>query len=326
MGKIKVPKNHLLADSTNEFCISAYMQDIMCYIGQQKVFEDASENILKLLMIEVNAKQIERVCHYYGEQIEQEQIKAIESGASEENPDKQNVYVMVDGSLIFTREQGWMEMKLGRIFQKESCIQISKDRGMIDHSRYVSHLGYHQEFSQKMEYYLDNIEQKIFIADGAKWIWNWVRSTYPHAVQVLDFYHAKEHLCDFAELQFPDEAERQQWRDAQAVLLLNDQVEQVIINLKNIQVKKKKIKKELKQLIQYYQSHQHRMLYKTFREKNILIGSGPIESAHRHVIQQRLKLSGQRWTIQGAQQVANLRTMHKSNKWQTVLNLIRNAA
>jgi hypothetical protein len=60
-------------------------------------------------------------------------------------------------------------------------------------------------------------------------------------------------------------------------------------------------------LLTYYQNNQHRMKYGTFKEKGYLIGSSPIEAAHRNVIQQRLKLSGQRWTIQGAQQVANLR-------------------
>ena len=297
----------------------------MCYCGQQKVFEEASEHIDKLLQIEVNAKQIERVCHHYGKGIEQEQSKAIEVGALQANPDKQSCYVMVDGSMIFTREEGWKEIKLGRIFQKDSCIQINANRRMIETSQYVCHLGNHQEFTRKMEYYLDSIHEKIVIADGAKWIWNWVESTYPEAIQILDFFHAKEHLFNFAHLQFSDEAEKKLWTEEQTLLLLNDEVEQVIGNLKHIKPNKK-TRKSLKQLICYYQAHKDRMKYKTFREKKLLIGSGPIESAHRNVIQQRLKLSGQRWTIEGAQQVANLRVMHKSNNWNVVLNLIRNAA
>lgn len=301
------------------------MLDIMCYSGQQKVFEEASGNIHKLLQIEVNAKQIERVCHHYGECIEQAQSKAIEEGATFDNPDKQRSYVMVDGSMIFTREEGWKEIKLGRIFQKDSCIQINANRRMIETSQYVSHLGNHQDFTRKMEYYLDSIDEKIVIADGAKWIWNWVESIYPEAIQILDFFHAKEHLFNFAHLQFGDEAEKKQWTEEQTLLLLNDEVEQVIVHLKHIKPKKK-TRTPLKQLITYYQTHKGRMKYKTFREKKLLIGSGPIESAHRNVIQQRLKLSGQRWTTKGAQQVANLRVMHKSNNWKMVLNLIRNAA
>lgn len=301
------------------------MLDIMCYSGQQKVFEEASQDIEKLLQIEVNAKQIERVCHHYGNCIEQELSKAIEEGSTQANPDNKSCYVMVDGSMIFTREEGWKEIKVGRIFQQDSCIPINANRRMIETSQYVSHLGGHLDFAKKMEYYLDSIPEKIVIADGGKWIWNWVESAYPEAVQILDFFHAKEHLFSFAHLQFNDETEKKQWTEEQTLLLLNDEVERVIVNLKQIKPNKK-IRKSLQQLISYYQAHKNRMKYKTFKEKKLLIGSGPIESAHRNVIQQRLKLSGQRWTKKGAQQVANLRVMNKSNNWKMVLNLIRNAA
>ena len=56
----------------------------------------------------------------------------------------------------------------------------------------------------------------------------------------------------------------------------------------------------------------------------MLIGSGAIEAAHRDVIQKRLKLSGQRWTIKGAQQIINLRTYKKSNNWKQIKELIIN--
>lgn len=68
------------------------------------------------------------------------------------------------------------------------------------------------------------------------------------------------------------------------------------------------------------------MYYQTYLQKGYYIGSGAIEAAHRHVIQKRLKLSGQRWTAQGLQQVANLRVAYLSNQWESVQIAIRNAA
>lgn len=68
------------------------------------------------------------------------------------------------------------------------------------------------------------------------------------------------------------------------------------------------------------------MMYKTFTNKGYLIGSGAIESAHRNVIQIRMKRSGQRWTIKGGQQILNIRTAKLSNKWKKVTNLVRMAA
>lgn len=64
------------------------------------------------------------------------------------------------------------------------------------------------------------------------------------------------------------------------------------------------------------------MLYGTFKKRGWLVGSGLVESAHRTVIQKRLKQSGQRWTILGAQQILNLRVEYKNENWQQVLNLI----
>ena len=79
-------------------------------------------------------------------------------------------------------------------------------------------------------------------------------------------------------------------------------------------------------MVEYYTVNQNRMHYGTFKQKGLLIGSGPIEAAHRHVIQQRMKLSGQRWTIKGAQQIANLRVSIKSNQWKDVVELTKKAA
>ncbi|MEM6815580.1 MAG: hypothetical protein AAF600_14535 [Bacteroidota bacterium] len=66
------------------------------------------------------------------------------------------------------------------------------------------------------------------------------------------------------------------------------------------------------------------MQYRDYLEKGWLIGSGPIASAHRTLIQQRLKLSGQRWTLLGAQQIINLRVAEKSGNRNLVKNLICN--
>ena len=124
----------------------------------------------------------------------------------------------------------------------------------------------------------------------------------------------------------PDDLQRKQWVDKQSGLLLANQVKQVISDLKKMSTRKSMVNKTRKNLIAYYQSNQNRMQYKSLRDEGLLIGSGPIEAAHRNVIQQRMKLSGQRWTRKGAQQIANLRVASKSNQWNKVAELIKKAA
>lgn len=304
------------------------MTESLCYIGQSKVYAEGAETLQRLTGVNVSDKQIERVCHYYGKCLEEKGHRQItEEGARMGTvADGKPHYLMVDASLLFTREERWKEIKLCRMFPADDCIRVSKNRHCITTSRYVAHLGKHKEFLEKVEYHADALRQKIIVADGAPWIWRWAEETYPEAAQVLDFFHAKEHLCGFAELQFKEPDERKKWIDAHCLRLLNDQTSTVIEHLKEMKPSAPEARKARKRLIQYYTVNCKRMFYRTYKEKGWMIGSGAIEAAHRHVIQQRLKLSGQRWTIPGAQQVANLRVAHKSNDWISVLNLILNAA
>jgi hypothetical protein len=303
------------------------MQQQMCYVGQQQVFTEASENFMKLTGVSVSAKQIERVCHHYGGLLEQQQQEAITEGGQDKSVQiKGRHYAMVDGGMLLTREEKWKEMKLARIFKADEVVTISKDRGYIADSRYVAHLGIHHEFFEKVEYHLDAIADKVFIADGAKWIWKWVDAKYPGAIQILDFYHAKEHLCQFAQVVIADEAQRKLWIEQQTNSLLNDEAEKVIADVKNMSVKTHMGRKIKKSLVAYYQQNSCRMLYRTYRQAGLLIGSGAMEAAHRHVIQHRMKLSGQRWTIKGAQKMANLRVTFKSNQWNHIVELTKKAA
>lgn len=329
MGEVQSVKDHLIHSSGNNFRVSAYLQELMCYTGTELVFEEASQMIKKTKGIEVTAKQIERVCHFYGQRLEEEQSNNIENGAPLQAiaDNTEPHYAMLDGAMVLTREEKWKEIKLGRIFKATDNIAISKNRNEVTKSVYVPHLGSHVEFLKKFEYYLDEKKFLIFIADGAPWIWNWVDATYPESVQILDFYHAKEHLHRFAQLYFKEQQQREQWTDHQTLSLLNNRVDQVITNIQRLpKIRCKIMEQSRKALIKYYQTNSKRMQYKTYKEKGLMIGSGPIEAAHRNVIQQRLKLSGQRWTVNGVQQVANLRAVSKSLQWNKIVEHVSQAA
>ena len=234
---------------------------------------------------------------------------------------------MVDGAIYQTREEGWKEAKVGRIFKAEDDIEISYHRNMITNSTYVAHLGNHKEFFPKMEYYMDGLESLAIIADGARYIWKWADALYPDATQILDFYHAKEHLCSFAVNYFGDSVKREQWVELQCKVMLEDDAGKVIQVLRELPaIKNKNVERQKQTLIAYYNENRKRMRYCAFKKRGMLIGSGPIESAHRNVLQERMKLSGQRWTKEGFQQVANLRVVKQSNKWFKINELILKAA
>jgi hypothetical protein len=314
--------------------MSNYLQYQCCYLGQQSVFQQAEEIFLKMNGLSVTAKQIERVCHHYGEKFDEDYFTGkLAKKEPISSPPAPPTYVMMDGGMVLTREKEhpWKEIKLGRIFHTKDYVQgISKKRNLITNSLYVGHLGGHQDFLSKLDYFIEDIPNasKIFIADGAPWIWKWVDDMYPDATQVLDFFHALEHLSVFASLHIDDQQEKAVWVKKMEKLLLEDQVTEVIeiLILLLSTIGKKKVKESLEKLIRYYQNNEKRMKYKTFREQGCLIGSGAMESAIRNVVQQRLKLSGQRWTIAGGQQVLNIRTLFLSGFENKLIDKIKNVA
>ena len=311
------------------------MQDIMLYAGQDDNYLSAQKHIEKYLQVKADDSQIKNLVSTYGEQLESKMISLHEELQSKaavlasKVGEQEYAYGMIDGSMVYTREEdgGWKEMKLGRIFTDGVHYQINEKRGWVRESLYTAHFGQCEPFLDKFEPILDHFEpleqRLVFINDGANWIWKRIEESYPKATQILDFFHACEYLTDFAKLFIKNEQERQVWISAQKASLLNDGVEQVIQSIQTFQANGKKQKEGQEKILTYYQNNKHRMMYRTFKEKGMLIGSGPIESAHRVVIQKRMKQSGQRWTIIGGQQVANLRVAHINNQWDNVVDLIK---
>jgi hypothetical protein len=242
---------------------------------------------------------------------------------------KECLYAMADGSFVLTREDSWKEAKLGRIFREKDCLQVGGKSNSIKSSQYVSHLGNCKNFTAKMDAVLDDYdkleERLIFITDGAKWLKNWIEDAYPKAISILDYYHDKEYLCAFAKDYFSNDIERHNWTKKQETLLLESQTQQVIDEIYGLN-KTQQLETGIK-VIEYYSSNINRMKYAHYKTigKGI-IGSGAIESAHKTVIQCRMKLSGQRWSNDGAEKMLNLRTIKMNDQWCEVINLIKKAA
>ncbi len=327
-GRLEVKKGHALSKGTSGFGISERMRGLMCLVGQSVVYDGACELFGEMMGVEISAPQIQRVCTHYGNAFE----PLVESNCEAVIPrlegrgGKGPVYVMVDGSMVYTREDQWRELKLGRIFHAGQVVDIHKDRREVMGSVYVAHLGGVDGFFPKFERHLTGYGDKVIIGDGAKWIWNWAEDNYPGALQILDFYHAREKLVLFARHQYKEDKARKDWVKEQSDKLLDDRLEEVMATLRSCRAKNAEARQAKQKAIDYYVEHDDRMQYGTYREKGLMIGSGPIEAAHRSVIQQRMKLSGQKWSVPGAQAIANLRCYKQSGAWGMVKKIIAAAA
>lgn len=323
-GKVEVNTSHCLSPVGGKkgFRTSAYLQEVACFVAQSVPFDEGSAILAKLSHILLTDKQIERIGHHYGEILE---TQCVEETAAK-SPDNSLHYAMMDGSMVFIKgaENGWKELKLGRVFAAASAYQ-EKKRGVIKTSDYIAHLGNSEDFLNKFEHLVSSKTNLVAISDGARWIWDYWDTFHPQAVQILDFFHVMEKIGIWAATLLKDEKECKSWMKSCEELLLNNEVQEIIIQIQAVVCVGDLLKKQ-KDLLTYLLNNQRRMQYKTYKDKGLFIGSGAIEAANKDVIQKRFKLSGQRWTKKGLQQIANLRTVQKSNKWDKILNLIKMSA
>jgi len=331
LGTLVLEKSHPLTACPHGFRISAYLQELMVFLGSDHVFEQASETLDKLLGIKVSPKQIERVSERIGQIIEEEQVAGSIDMQTEETTHIEPTdtmtdyhYVEMDGSMVLTREEKWKEIKLGRVFKTPTNEALKGKDVCIGESEYVAHLGSSEEFLPRLQAIIPKVQHPIFIADGAPWIWKWVSEKYPDAVQVLDYFHAMEYAHDFAKVAFLEKGDYDNWIGGVENYLLTDRVEALTRHMDWLA---ERVMPEslpmLSRLKEYYLKNQDRMYYGTLRKNGVIIGSGAIESAHRNVIQKRMKLSGQRWSIEDARAILQLRVTKNSAKWDKVVDIIR---
>jgi hypothetical protein len=155
----------------------------------------------------------------------------------------------------------------------------------------------------------------VVLGDGAHWIWTLAEHLFPDRVEILDWYHADEHISKLARVLYGDGTVRaKQWREVQLDRLMEDEVDKVIQGLGFLQRGQRSAekRKEIDELKGYLENNRQRMLYKSFRDSGYDIGSGAVESAVNHVVQQRMKRSGMRWRARGADAMLALRSIYRS--------------
>jgi len=292
-------------------------------------YELGSEIAHMLLNISTNDTAIYRITDNIGEQ-----SIAISDDENFRSPiqleEGESLYIEADGSTLLTREDGWKEAKLGRIFKSGAIYNESENRNWIKSSEYVATLGSHKEFEERMSTLIDDPYRKwkdrlVFINDGARWQWKWIDAEYPEAIKILDFYHAMENIGKYVSVSITKN-KITEYMEKLGNALKRDGVNEVLKMLEKIP-RKSKIKEEKYQtLLTYINHNKERMDYPKYLKQGLLIGSGAIESAHRTVLQKRMKQSGQRWSKKGLKNIMSLRVLNMSGYWDRITDLIKNAA
>jgi hypothetical protein len=163
-----------------------------------------------------------------------------------------------------------------------------------------------------------HIRQLVVLGDGAAWIWNLADELFPAATQIVDLYHAREHVHDLASLATrllrnsqPD------WLASRLAELDTGDIPALLAAGRSLRFTGA-LARERDKALRYFDANAHRMRYRHFRALGMFIGSGTVEAGCKSVIGQRLKLSGMRWNIPGATSITTLRCQEASGRWEQI--------
>jgi hypothetical protein len=248
------------------------------------------------------------------------QIKDIrDEGSGEHSWEKlagQRLYGYADGVLINIRTEGWKECKLLR-YQCNQTGQI-RHRGLLGSvdkfGRMVRREAIHVGANQSSEI--------VFLMDGAKGLHCHIKKNLPHARQIVDYWHACQHIAACAEILYPKgELQLARWRSRYCHILREYGAGRLINHLRK---SKAGLSDEHKveavgKLLGFLQARADRMEYQRLLQNGYRIDSGHIESSCKNVVQSRLKGCGMRWSRKGACAMLEVRCAYMSDIWQNVI-------
>jgi len=228
--------------------------------------------------------------------------------------------VSMDGGMVHIRGEGWKEFKVGVVYDIELQPGLDPptgetvDQPCAQQSRYTAVLGDVEQFGPALwtvavQHDLPRAARSSVTADGAEWIWNLAADLFPDSTQIVDWYHATQHLAQAAHALFPeDETRAEEWYRHMHTPLFHGDLWKITHPLQQA---------GLADHARYFEHHQRRMQYQEFREEGWLIGSGPVESAIKQY-KTRLTGPGMRWSRPNAERMLVLRSAVLSHEFDAL--------
>jgi hypothetical protein len=322
--------------------ISPGVRRMQALVGQEAPFEHGRDQMKLLADLEVTTKAVERTAEAIGGDIAQREQQEIRRAVQLDLPIVVGepipiLYVQMDGTgvpVVKKETEGrkgksdgqpahTREAKLGCVFTQTAWDEDGYPIRDPDSTTYTGAIETADEFGKRL--YLEawkrgwsRAEKRVVIGDGAEWIWNLAEPYFPGAVQIVDLYHARQHLWELARKLYPnDEANQKTWiKVHQKRLLDKGRIEKLVTALRSIKSCNLELAEKIRTEADYFERNAERMRYPKFRRQHLFVGSGVIEAGCKTVIGSRLKRSGMFWTVRGANAILALRCCQISGRFE----------
>jgi len=314
---------------------------MMALVGAETSFDQGRQQLDLLAGIEVTAKAVERHAEAIGADIaarDQEEFrraKQLELPTVCASP-ATVLYIEMDGTglpVVKAETEGRVgkiegqpartrEAKLGCVFTQAGTDKKGRPVRDQDSTTYTAGIESAEQFGVRL--YTEawhrgwsRARKKVVLGDGAIWIWNLADQHFPGAIQIVDLFHARQHLWELSAKLFPnDERSRKRWTARALKRLDQGKIESLAKMLRELHPNNAELTKLVINEADYFARNAVRMRYPSFRAQGLFVGSGVVEAGCKTVIASRLKRSGMFWTVRGANAIIALRCAYLNRRFE----------
>ncbi|NLN79728.1 MAG: ISKra4 family transposase [Armatimonadetes bacterium] len=321
-GKWFVPRDKGLGIGSGNYSVGVVA--LASEVSAGFAFEAAEDFLARHFGLDLCYKQVQRLADRTGAVLCEREydlaLGVVTDEVSIVSIERPEVLTMSADGVMVHCNGAWTEMKCASFLSEESgrsTIATMEKSGKFGELMYLEAVRRGVRYAGRI----------VFVADGAQWIWNMVADHFPEAVEIVDWYHAVEHLWNVANAWYGKGSRKaENWVKKNKPRLMEDGADRVIASIKQWQPNAEDHIKIKRENLHYFSVNAHRMMYATFKLNGFCIGSGSVESACKQYGQGRLKGPGMRWKKPGIEAIAHLRSAVLNGRTHTIMEAAKIAA
>ena len=303
---------------------TAWVQEAASLLACEKGFESSSDLMHRLLDIAMSPPALEQVAESAGRRVLAMDQEALKPAAT---ADGKTLVIAADGCHAPERD-GWHEVKVANFYLNEQRVKTAGQRGKLAYKQYLATLedacGFGKLLWQASELWqAQKAKRVVIMGDGAPWIWNLACEHFPGALEIVDFYHAAEHLWATGEALFGERGSSvatRSWVKHYRHLLRHGRIDLVIDAVRRaLESHGEGLSAErcatARRNLEYFKTNRQRMHYDRYKRMGLPIGTGAVEGSCKFVVQERFKLPGCRWSDAGLRAMLALKQLRLNGHW-----------